>query len=50
LSHFILTLMYKKTFTYLDFGYGSAISYLLAAFIFMVSVIQIKLLRRKVEY
>ncbi|MBC7333199.1 MAG: sugar ABC transporter permease [Actinobacteria bacterium] len=50
LSHFILTLMYKKTFTYLDFGYGSATSYLLAAFIFMISVIQIKLLRRRVEY
>ena len=50
LSHFILTLMYKKTFTNLDFGYGSAISYLLAAFIFAISVIQIKLLRRKVEY
>jgi len=50
LSHFILTLMYKKTFTYLDFGYGSATSYLLAAFIFVVSVIEINLLRRKVEY
>jgi multiple sugar transport system permease protein len=50
LTHFILTLMYEKTFANLDFGYGSAISYLLTIFVFMVSMIQIKLLRRKVEY
>ena len=49
LTHFVLTLMYEATFTRLDFGYGAAISYLLAAFVFMVSVVQIRLLRRRVE-
>lgn len=48
-THFVLTLMYEATFTRLDFGYGAAISYLLAAFVFMVSVVQIRLLRRRVE-
>jgi ABC-type sugar transport system permease subunit len=33
----------------LDFGYGSAISYLLTAFVFAISVVQIRLLRRRVE-
>lgn len=49
LTHFVLTLMYEATFTRLDFGYGAAISYLLAAFVFMVSVVQIRLLRQRVE-
>jgi multiple sugar transport system permease protein len=49
LTHFVLTLMYEATFTKLDFGYGSSISYLLTAFIFAISVVQIRLLRRRVE-
>ena len=49
LTHFVLTLMYEATFTRLDFGYGAAISYMLAIFVFMVSVVQIRLLRRRVE-
>ncbi len=49
LTHFVLTLMYEATFTRLDFGYGSAISYLLTAFVFAISVVQIRLLRRRVE-
>jgi multiple sugar transport system permease protein len=49
LTHFVLTLMYEATFTKLDFGYGSAISYLLTGFVFAISVIQIRLLRRRVE-
>lgn len=48
-THFILTLMYEATFTKLEFGYGSAISYLLTAFVFAISVFQIRLLRRRVE-
>jgi len=48
-THFVLTLMYEATFTKLDFGYGSAISYLLAAAVFAISVFQIRLLRRRVE-
>jgi multiple sugar transport system permease protein len=49
LTHFMLTLMYEATFTRLDFGYGSAISYMLTAFVFAISVVQIRLLRRRVE-
>jgi multiple sugar transport system permease protein len=50
LTHFILTLMYEATFTKLDFGYGSSISYLLTAFVFVISVVQIRLLRQRVEH
>ncbi|NOZ50359.1 MAG: sugar ABC transporter permease [Chloroflexi bacterium] len=49
LTHFILTLMYEATFSRLDFGSGSAISYLLTIFVFMISVVQLRMLRRKVE-
>jgi len=49
LTHSILTLMYEATFTRLDFGYGSAISYLLTFFVFVVSIFQIRLLRQRVE-
>ncbi len=48
-THSILTLMYEATFTKLDFGYGSAISYFLTALVFVVSVVQLRLLRKKVE-
>jgi len=49
LTHFILTLMYEATFTRLEFGYGSAISYLLTLCVFVISVFQIRLLRQQVE-
>jgi len=49
LTHSILTLMYEATFTKLDFGYGSAISYFLTALVFVISLAQIRLLRRPVE-
>jgi multiple sugar transport system permease protein len=49
LTHSILTLMYEATFTRLDFGAGSSISVLLTAFVFAVSVLQIRLLRRRLE-
>jgi len=49
-THFVLTLMYEATFARLDFGYGSAISYLLTIFVFAISVVQIRLLRQQVEY
>lgn len=48
LTHSVLTLMYEETFEDLNFGGGAAISYLLTAFVFVVSVIQIRLLRRRV--
>jgi len=49
-THFILTLMYTATFNRLDFGYGSAISYLLTMIVFVISVVQIRLLRQRVEF
>ena len=49
LTHFVLTLMYEATFGRLDFGAGAAISYLLTLFVFIISVVQIRLLRREME-
>ncbi len=49
LTHFILTFMYDATFNRLDFGYGAAISYFLTFFVFIISVIQIRLLRQEVD-
>jgi multiple sugar transport system permease protein len=49
LTHFILTLMYKETFDRLNFGGGAAISYFLTALVFVISVVQLRLLRRRVE-
>lgn len=49
LTHFVLTLMYEATFNRLDFGYGAAISYLLTMFVFVISIFQIRLLRKQVE-
>jgi multiple sugar transport system permease protein len=46
----VLTYMYSNAFEFLDLGYGSAISYLLAGAVFLLSVIQIRVLRRRVEY
>jgi multiple sugar transport system permease protein len=47
LTHSILTLMYEATFTRIDFGYGAAISYLLTLFVFLISVVELRLLRRQ---
>jgi len=49
LTHFILTLMYDATFNRLNFGYGSAISYLLTLVVFVISIVQLRLLRQKVD-
>jgi multiple sugar transport system permease protein len=49
-SHFILTLMYAETFDRLNFGGGAAISYFLTVLVFVVSIVQLRLLRRRVEY
>ncbi len=46
----LLTYMYSNAFEFLDLGYGAALSYLIAAMIFCLSLIQIRLLRRPVEY
>jgi len=48
LTHSVLTLMYEATFGRIDFGYGAAISYLLTLFVFLVSMIELRLLKRQV--
>ena len=48
-THFVLTLMYEATFTRLDFGYGSAVSFLLTFIVFIISIVQIRMLRRQVD-
>ena len=45
-THSILTLMYRATFERMDFGSGAAISYLLTLFVFLLSFLQLKLLRK----
>ncbi len=45
----LLTYMYNQAFDFLDFGYGSALAYLLAGLILILSVMQLKLLRRPQE-
>jgi multiple sugar transport system permease protein len=47
LTHSVLTLMYEATFGRLDFGYGAAISYMLTGFVFIVSLIELRLMRRQ---
>ena len=42
----ILTYMYNEAFNFLEFGYGTALSYILAIIIFAISFLQIKFLRR----
>jgi multiple sugar transport system permease protein len=49
-THFVLTLMYEETFENFEFGRGAAISYLLTAVVFIISLIQIRMLNREVEY
>jgi multiple sugar transport system permease protein len=43
----LLTYMYREAFSFLDFGYGSAISFTLTMIVFVVSVVQLRLFRRK---
>lgn len=46
-AHFVLTWMDKQTFENFNFGQGAAISYLLTAVVFVVSLVQIRLLQRE---
>lgn len=48
LTHSVLTLMYEATFGRIEFGYGAAISYLLTVFVFIVSLIELRLMRQQV--
>jgi multiple sugar transport system permease protein len=45
----ILSYMYHQAFDFLDFGYGSALSFILAGIIIIVSFLQIRFLRRPEE-
>jgi len=45
----VLTYMYHQAFDFLDFGYGAALSYLLAGLILVLSFLQLKVLRRPQE-
>ena len=47
LTHSVLTLMYEATFGKIDFGYGAAISYLLTIFVFIISIIELRLMRQQ---
>lgn len=42
----LLTYMYRQAFDFLDFGYGAALSYLLAGLILLLSFLQLRFLRR----
>jgi len=43
----VLTYMYRQTFTFLDFGYGSTIAVLLTALVFALSAIQLRFFRNE---
>lgn len=45
----VLTYMYKQAFTYLDFGYGSAIAMLLAVLVFVLAVLQLRIVRGRAD-
>ena len=42
----LLSYMYRQAFSFLDFGYGSAISFLLTLLVFAISLVQLRLFRR----
>jgi multiple sugar transport system permease protein len=42
----LLTWMYLQAFSFLDFGYGSAISFMLTLIVFALSLVQLRLFRR----
>lgn len=46
----LLTYMYSNAFESLDLGYGASLAYVIALMVFVVSMFQIRLLRRPVEY
>lgn len=46
----VLTYMYSNAFEFLDLGYGAAIAYMLAALVFLLSIVQIRVLKHRVEY
>ncbi len=49
MTEVMLSYAYHQAFDFLDFGYGAALSYLMAALIIVMSFLQIKLLRKPQE-
>jgi multiple sugar transport system permease protein len=45
----LLTYMYRQAFTFLDFGYGSAISFTLTLIVAVLSLVQLRVFRRPGE-
>jgi multiple sugar transport system permease protein len=45
----LLTYMYQQAFSFLDFGYGSALSFILTLIVFVLSLAQLRLFRRPAE-
>jgi multiple sugar transport system permease protein len=45
----LLTYMYRWAFSYLDFGYGSALSFILTLIVFALALVQLRLFRRPAE-
>jgi multiple sugar transport system permease protein len=41
----LLTYMYSEAFSFLDFGYGSAIGFILTGIVFVFSVVQLRIFR-----
>lgn len=41
----VLSYMYTQAFTYLDFGYGSAIAVVLAVLVFVLAIVQLRVMR-----
>ena len=46
----LLTYAYTNAFQDFSFGYAAAITYIFAIFVFLLAIIQIRVMRRKVEY
>ncbi|MGH2388060.1 MAG: carbohydrate ABC transporter permease, partial [Chloroflexota bacterium] len=46
----LMTYGYDNALSSVDFGYGAAITYIFTAFVFLLSVVQLRLLRTKIEY
>jgi multiple sugar transport system permease protein len=44
-TEFVITYMYNQAFTNLDFGYSSALAYVLAGMVFVISQIQMKFMK-----
>ncbi len=45
----LLTYMYQEAFSFLDFGYGSALAFMLTMIVFVLALVQLRLFRRPSE-